>query len=160
MNIRLIWSTLTIPNGQRVKVFFHQQYAAICGIHVYLFHVFSLVLDLQRVCQSLCEFCVQCKKLSGSKVFFSAPSDNWSWNVEERFAMTVMKVCIWLLRTFDFFEMRSKVEMFSERGRSETYIKRLYKSQSSWPTAPNCNACILAPEQHWLSVLSSLRLCR
>ena len=39
-------------------------------IHVYLFHVFLLVLDPRRVCESLCEFCVQRKILSSSKVFF------------------------------------------------------------------------------------------
>ena len=52
------------------KVFFHQGYATISCIPVYLFHVFLLILDLRRVCERLCEFCVQCKKLSGSKVFF------------------------------------------------------------------------------------------
>ena len=52
------------------KVFFHQGYAAISRILVYLFNVFLLILDLRRVCERLCEFCVQCKKLSGSKVFF------------------------------------------------------------------------------------------
>ena len=67
------WSTLTYfnhPKWPKGQGFFHQRYAAICGIHVYLFHVFSLVLDLQRVCESLCEFCVQCRKLSGGKVLF------------------------------------------------------------------------------------------
>ena len=74
-----------------VKGFFHQQYAAISRIHVYLFHVFLVVLDLRRVSERVCEFCLQCKKLSGSKVFFFEfpPSDNWSSNVEERLAMTV-----------------------------------------------------------------------
>ena len=44
-------------------------------IHVYLFHVFLLVLDPRRVCESLCEFCVQRKILSSSKVlFFSTKS--------------------------------------------------------------------------------------
>ena len=68
-------SNLSIRNVQMGKVFFHQGYAAISCIPVYLFHVFLLILDLRRVCERLCEFCVQCKKLSGSKVLFSAPSD-------------------------------------------------------------------------------------
>ena len=46
----------TIPNGQMVKGFFHQQYAAISRSHVYLFHVFLVVLDLRRVSERVCEF--------------------------------------------------------------------------------------------------------
>ena len=58
-----------------VKLFFHQEYGAMSRIHVYLFHVFLLVLDPRRVCESLCEFCVQRKILSSSKVlFFSTKS--------------------------------------------------------------------------------------
>ena len=71
--IRVIYQS-EMSNGEG---FFHQGYAAISCILVYLFNVFLLILDLRRVCERLCEFCVQCKKLSGSKVFFfSAPSDN------------------------------------------------------------------------------------
>ena len=51
-------------------------------IHVYLFHVFLLVLDPRRVCESLCEFCVQRKKLSSSKVFFSLQAHNFTTGVE------------------------------------------------------------------------------
>ena len=69
--IRLIWSNLQYnhPKWPNVEGFFHQQYAAISRIHVYPFHVFLVVLDLRRVSERLCEFCLQCKKLSGSKMF-------------------------------------------------------------------------------------------